>query len=263
MLISLSCFVIIYLSLRIFITNFLVVKITKSYELIIQENQNVRQKFEGSLWSFFVYLGFFLYGIYSLRREKWIMQPGMYLERMHKEKISKLGRIYYKCEMAYYIASLLILFIEPKLKDFFQMVSHHIITLMLIIGSYNAGEWRYGLAIMFLHDCSDPFLELGKLCYFLRMQKAADVIFLIFTVIFYITRCFVYPIFIVLPALYYTNFPEEQLVMKMLLTNLILLMVLNYVWSIFIYKMIQVYCRNGTLKRGDIEPYKKNMNKVK
>lgn len=47
------------------------------------------------------------------------------------------------------------------LQDFWQMVIHHIVTVMLTTFSYTAGFFRIGSVIILLHDLADIFLEVS------------------------------------------------------------------------------------------------------
>lgn len=48
------------------------------------------------------------------------------------------------------------------LQDFWQMVVHHIVTVLLLIFSYYSGFFRIGSIIVLLHDLADIFLEVGS-----------------------------------------------------------------------------------------------------
>jgi len=73
-------------------------------------------------------------------------------------------------------------FFERPLKDYWVMVSHHVATLGLIMCSYGWGHMRIGAIIMWLHDCSDPFLNVGKLIRYCGSEVLSGV-FLIFLIV--------------------------------------------------------------------------------
>ena len=53
---------------------------------------------------------------------------------------------------------MLILNAEARRKDHWQMMAHHVITVILVIGSYSYNYTRVGCLIMFLMDLCDVFL---------------------------------------------------------------------------------------------------------
>lgn len=72
-------------------------------------------------------------------------------------------RFIYAVEMGFYAFSIphLLLF-ETKRKDFFVMVMHHLVTLLLIAFSLSFNFMRIGVPVMALHDVCDIFLEGAK-----------------------------------------------------------------------------------------------------
>lgn len=72
-------------------------------------------------------------------------------------------RLLYSVELGFYIFSIpYLLFFESKRKDFLVMLLHHACTSLLILLSFALNFMRVGLAIMFLHDVCDIFLETAK-----------------------------------------------------------------------------------------------------
>lgn len=61
---------------------------------------------------------------------------------------------------------MLILNAEARRKDHWQMMAHHVITVILVIGSYSYNYTRVGCLIMFLMDLCDIFLPVRS--YFLK-----------------------------------------------------------------------------------------------
>ena len=95
---------------------------------------------------------------------------------------------------------------EPKRKDFIEMIVHHVATFVLCGLSYFYGHYRIGAVVKVLLDIADVPLHTAKMCRYLAVdgskaqnvkrqtyQNGADVCFVIFTVIFTITRVVMYP----------------------------------------------------------------------
>lgn len=137
----------------------------------------------------FPYFGFSIYW--------WTNQPN---NRILTEDLV----FFYVLYAARYVSQFISVFLEPKRKDFWEMQLHHLVTAVLVILSYKTGYVKYGLVIMLLMDLADPFLHLAKQFIYLREVSkktesffswgtVADICFVLFTLVFTITRVVMYP----------------------------------------------------------------------
>lgn len=67
-------------------------------------------------------------------------------------------KFYYLTQLAFWFHQVLILNAEARRKDHWQMMSHHVITITLVIASYWYNVTRVGILIMVLMDFCDIFL---------------------------------------------------------------------------------------------------------
>ncbi|KAG6817444.1 hypothetical protein H0H87_008612 [Tephrocybe sp. NHM501043] len=67
-------------------------------------------------------------------------------------------KFYYLTQTAFYIHGVLILNAEARRKDHVQMMTHHVITIFLMVASYFTNFTRVGCLIMVLMDWCDIFL---------------------------------------------------------------------------------------------------------
>lgn len=67
-------------------------------------------------------------------------------------------KFYYLLQTAFYMHQVLIINAEARRKDHWQMMTHHVITIFLMIGSYFYNFTRIGCLIMVLMDWCDIFL---------------------------------------------------------------------------------------------------------
>jgi very-long-chain ceramide synthase len=67
-------------------------------------------------------------------------------------------KFYYLTQLGFWCHQVLLLNAEAWRKDHFQMMSHHIITISLVIASYSYNFTRVGVLIMVLMDWCDIFL---------------------------------------------------------------------------------------------------------
>ncbi|KAI0353473.1 longevity assurance proteins LAG1/LAC1 [Trametes cingulata] len=97
-------------------------------------------------------------------------------------------KFYYLLEVAFYLHQILVINAEAPRKDHWQMLTHHIITVVLMIGSYFYNYNRIGCLIMVLMDWCDIFLPLAKMFKYLGMATLCDVTFVVFLLSWFITR---------------------------------------------------------------------------
>lgn len=70
-------------------------------------------------------------------------------------------KFYYLTQTAFYLHQILILHAEAKRKDHYQMLSHHVITIALMVASYFYNFTRVGCLMMVLMDTCDIFLPVS------------------------------------------------------------------------------------------------------
>ena len=97
---------------------------------------------------------------------------------------------------------------------------------------------------MILHDMADPLLELAKMFRYINYQRTCDSIFAIFSLVWVVTRCAIYPAHILYSTLYdaawYIEFFSAYYIFNGLLVTL---QVLHVVWTYFLFKVISSsYC---------------------
>jgi len=156
--------------------------------------------------------------------------------------------------MGYYLYAQLALLSEPRQKDFYEMIIHHIVTVILIFSSYYTSCFRIGTAIMLLHDISDPFLEIAKLFFYSHYQCGADIFFTVFAIVFIVSRCCFFPFYLLYTA-WFDSFKviPSSLFLHHFLFNLFLWIILtvDIMWSCMIIKMIKEAIVGGGVQ-GDV-----------
>jgi len=102
-------------------------------------------------------------------------------------------RTFYMIQFGFYVHSILFLFAETRKKDFVAMLAHHLATSAVMALAYNVNYHRIGVAILMVHDPADVFLNLAKLFNYYGKQKATDNLFIVFTLIWMLTRLTLFP----------------------------------------------------------------------
>lgn len=168
-------------------------------------------KMAQSVMEILTYSGFFVVGVQVLFNQAWVWPSAQWWTggpsaRGGDARMTMRNdfRVFYLLYCARYIAGLISVFMEHKRKDFLEMVIHHSATALLVAASYYAGFNRIGGVVMVLLDVGDPPLHIAKVCRYLaidadqkevngKYQTGADVWFVIFAIIFAVTRVGMYP----------------------------------------------------------------------
>ncbi|KAF7248228.1 Ceramide synthase 6 [Varanus komodoensis] len=163
---------------------------------------------------------------------------------------------YYIVELSFYWSLMFSQFIDIKRKDFGIMFTHHIITIMLLTISYTVNFTRVGSLTLCLHDVVDAVLEAAKMANYCKFQRLCDFFFLVFAIVFIITRLGIYPLWILNTVLLEMpeivgSFPALSIFAILLLT----LQVLHCFWSYLIVKATYKAIVKGKARddRSDVE----------
>lgn len=222
-----------------------------------------RRKFTRALWKAFCYGILGSLGVYSLAGEDWIYSPlGITFDWPNNQTPSKV-HMYYVIEVVYYTGSFITMFFEEKQSDFYLMIWHHLVTLVLVGFSYRYNFLRFGVFIMTLHDISDPWMESAKISVYLGYQTVGNILFVIFTAMFIIPRIFIYIYMIVIPGY---NFLWEfgSMLLVPIWILLICVFILNFYWAILIVRMVITFLKKGRVEKDirDIQNTKPALNKL-
>ena len=108
------------------------------------------------------------------------------------------------------------------------MLVHHIVTLILIVGSYHTHLIRSGLFVMYLHDINDIFLQFSKTLVYLDIQEnITNCTFGIFIISWIYTRLYLYGIVVYDMGYKYYN---VNVLFNTLFYSLSVLYTLNLIW---------------------------------
>merc|ERR1712226_789196 len=149
---------------------------------------------------------------------------------------------YYMLELSMNLSlAISILIFDTRRKDFYMMLFHHLMTMMLISLSFILNFFKVGTLVMLCHDCADVWLESAKMCRYAGYRKASEILFAFFALSWIILRLGYYPTIV----LHSITVEAPQLVQyfgayHVFMILLSLLLVLNIQWSYFIMKVAYV-----------------------
>eukprot|EP00428_Durinskia_dybowskii_P061797 CAMPEP_0170367700 /NCGR_PEP_ID=MMETSP0117_2-20130122/7067_1 /TAXON_ID=400756 /ORGANISM="Durinskia baltica, Strain CSIRO CS-38" /LENGTH=414 /DNA_ID=CAMNT_0010622325 /DNA_START=17 /DNA_END=1261 /DNA_ORIENTATION=+ len=161
-------------------------------------------KFVEASWRFIFYLSFCILGYNALfvpETAIWINNTMHHFIDWPLHPVTDIISLYYQIELGCYFHQLL--WTEVTHSDALEMLAHHFITILLLIGSYLTNYTRIGASILLIHDLADVFLECAKVLNYIAkarnsasMQVFVDVLFGVFMVVFFVTRLVIYPRYI-------------------------------------------------------------------
>ncbi|KAL8197487.1 UNVERIFIED_CONTAM: hypothetical protein K2H54_026572 [Gekko kuhli] len=127
--------------------------------------------------------------------------------------------------------------------DFKAHVVHHLAALCLMFCSYSANYVRLGTLVMIVHDCADFWLEAAKIFNYAHWENACSVLFVIFSIVFFITRLILFPFWIIRATAYYPIYYSTTFVMAYFFFNgqLLILQCLHIYWSYLVFNILKKF----------------------
>ncbi|EGO01959.1 hypothetical protein SERLA73DRAFT_177628 [Serpula lacrymans var. lacrymans S7.3] len=206
-------------------------------------------RFAEQSWSMIYYTLQWSYGLYiHLSLPTSLLSPTELWANYPHIPIAGPVKFYYLTQTAFYLHQILILNAEARRKDHYQMMTHHVITIFLMVTSYFYNFTRVGCLIMVLMDCCDIFLPLAKMLRYIGLYTLCDFTFTLFLVSWLVTR-HVFFIIVIKSAysdahlLIHSGWNPEQgsyhspLAMGIFITMLIVLQILQVIWFAMICRV--------------------------
>ncbi|XP_019326332.1 PREDICTED: ceramide synthase 5 [Aptenodytes forsteri] len=220
-----------------------------------QDKPTTLTKFCESMWRFTFYLSIFFYGIRFLWTAPWFWDTRQCWYNYPFQPLTSRLYYYYILELAFYWSLMFSQFTDIKRKDFLIMFVHHLATIGLITFSYMNNMVRVGTLVLCLHDASDFLLEAAKLANYAKYQRLCDAFFMLFGVVFIVTRLGIYPFWILNTTLFESweligPYPSWWLFNGLLIT----LQILHIIWSYLIIRTAYKALVRGKIGAGQFHP---------
>ncbi|KAK3592979.1 hypothetical protein CHS0354_023201 [Potamilus streckersoni] len=217
----------------------------------LQDAPSIMQKFREVSWHFLFYLTMFIYGLVILWNKPWFSQTKYCWINWPQQHVTSDLYWYYMIELGFYWALVFSLLTDHKRKDFTEMVTHHVATIVLLYFSWLFNFVRIGSLVLVVHDASDYWMAAAKMANYCKKQKLTDSLFGIFLIVWIVSRLGIFPFV----CIYATLIQPYHYVMDRtcgchFFFNffLILLQVLHILWSVMIFRIVI-----GKLVKGQVE----------
>uniref|UniRef100_A0A3Q3JCL7 Ceramide synthase 3b n=1 Tax=Monopterus albus TaxID=43700 RepID=A0A3Q3JCL7_MONAL len=204
-----------------------------------QERPGLRKRFCEASWRCVFYFFAFVGGVLALYDKPWLYNLKEVWAGFPKQSMLPSQYWYYHLEIGFYLSLLLRLTFDVKRKDFKEQVIHHIATLTLLSFSWISNYIRIGTLVMALHDFADVLLEGAKVFNYAKWHQTANAMFVVFTVVFMLTRLVIFPFWLIHCTWVY---PLEQFApffgYYFFNVMLLVLQILHLYWAFLILRMV-------------------------
>lgn len=217
-----------------------------------QDRPSITQRFCDASWRFAFYLLAFIYGLRVLLDKPWFWNQQECWKGYPRQVMMPSQYWYYMIEMAFYWSLLLRVSLDVKRKDFKEQMIHHVATIFLIGFSYSANYIRVGTIIMLVHDASDYIMECAKMFNYAGWRRTCDGLFVVFALVFIITRLVIFPVWVMYTTLY-SSMEIFQPFLGYYLFNflLVVLQVLHIFWAYLILRMAVKFVFAGKVEKDE------------
>ncbi|XP_069110731.1 ceramide synthase 6-like isoform X2 [Argopecten irradians] len=204
-----------------------------------QDRPSLMKRFTEAAWRFAFYFSVFIYGVIVLWDKPWFADSSNCWIGYPHHHIPRSIFWYYMIEIGFYSSLMFSQFIDVKRKDFWEMFTHHVATMLLLCFSWSGNFVRVGTLVLVIHDAVDFWMEAAKMAKYLKYQRLCDVLFAIFGVVWFVTRLIIFPMRIIMSTLFYAHpivgFGPVYYTYNILLMSL---QILHCVWTILIIRVL-------------------------
>nr|GMC87616.1 LAG1 longevity assurance homolog 2-like [Ipomoea batatas] len=155
-------------------------------------------KFTESMWKLAYYATVEYCALKATYHQPWFYDTKQYFRGWPNQELQPSIILIYMCQCGFYVYSIVALLVwETRRKDFAVMMSHHIVTVILISYSYITRFFRIGSVILALHDASDILLEAAKLNKYSKKEFGASLCFGLFAISWLVLRLVFFPFWVI------------------------------------------------------------------
>lgn len=208
-------------------------------------------KISESMWKLTYYATVEVFVLSIAYEEPWFRDTKEYFRGWPNQELKLSLRLFYMCQCGFYIYSIAALLTwETRRKDFAVMMSHHVITVILIGYSFLTRFFRVGSIILALHDASDVLMEAAKVFKYSEKEFRASLCFALFAISWLVLRLIFFPFWIIKASSYHLcevlplSETYGSAMYYIFNTMLLTLLVFHIYWWVLICAMIMKQLRN-------------------
>ncbi|KND87728.1 Sphingosine N-acyltransferase lag1 [Tolypocladium ophioglossoides CBS 100239] len=145
-------------------------------------------RFSEQAWLFVYYSVFWTLGMYIYSTSPYFLNMRKLWTDWPNREMDGLMKGYVLAQWSFWLQQIIVINIEERRKDHWQMFSHHIITTALISSCYSYHHTRVGNYILVIMDVVDLFFPVAKCLKYTGYNKLCDIAFGVFMVSWFVAR---------------------------------------------------------------------------
>lgn len=149
-------------------------------------------RFSEQGWMLAYYIMFWPFGMYLYCKSPYYLNLRELWTEWPQRELDGLMKGYILVQWAYWIQQVVVVNIETRRKDYWEMIVHHVITISLIAASYAYHQTRVAHLILVLMDVVELIFPLAKCLKCIGLTAVCDVLFGIFLLTWLWTRHVLY-----------------------------------------------------------------------
>ncbi|OIW31305.1 longevity assurance proteins LAG1/LAC1 [Coniochaeta ligniaria NRRL 30616] len=149
-------------------------------------------RFSEQGWLLIYYSVFWTIGLYLYYTSDYWMNLQNLWTNWPDRELSGLMKGYMLGQLAFWMQQIMVINIEERRKDHWQMFTHHVVTICLIYTSYRYHFTKVGNLILVLMDVVDLFLPVAKCLKYLGYKTLCDIAFGVFMLAWFFARHVLY-----------------------------------------------------------------------
>ena len=151
-----------------------------------------KTRFVEQAWLFVYYTIFWTLGMYIYCTSEYFLNLPKLWEDFPVRHMDTLFKHYYLIQFAFWLQQIVVVNIEERRKDHWQMFTHHIVTCLLLTTSYGYYQTRVGNLILCVMDIVDVTLPAAKMLKYAGFERACDFAFGVFMISWVLARHIAY-----------------------------------------------------------------------
>ncbi|KAF8862621.1 longevity assurance proteins LAG1/LAC1 [Acephala macrosclerotiorum] len=181
--------IVVFTGLRAAVMDYLLMPMAKKGGIATAKNQT---RFAEQAWLLIYVSVFWSLGIYILVNSDYLFDFNNLWTNWPNREIPGIRKWYILAQYAFWLQQIMVINIEERRKDHWQMFTHHIVTTILIFTSYGYHQTKVANLILVMMDVVDLLLPLAKCLKYLGYGTICDVLFGLFMVTWFAARHVMY-----------------------------------------------------------------------
>lgn len=184
-----SYWIVVFTGLRAAVMDYILMPLAKKGGVKTARDQT---RFAEQAWLLVFYSVFWPLGMYILIKSDYWMNLKELWTNWPSREIAGLLKWYTLAQYAFWLQQILVINIEARRKDHWQMFTHHIVTTTLIFTAYGYHQTRVANLILCMMDVVDIVLPVAKCLKYLGYTTITDYLFGLFIAVWFAARHVIY-----------------------------------------------------------------------